>query len=115
MAAYAWVITKDHIADENAKCPSNNHAVGMIGPRHSDFWRDVKDEECAAKVRNHKWKRKFKMYDDDGELYYEGYFVDGNDEDATGLEPLDDFGTPNAGAVEIHYVDQDTGKWESIN
>lgn len=86
MKTYCWTITKDHIADETAKQGTNSNAVGVIGPRGATM---THDEIVKQGV-------KFKMYDDDGELYYEGYLVGGN-----GLEPLDDFGTPNAGAVRI--------------
>jgi hypothetical protein len=39
------------------------------------------------------------MKDDDGITYYEGEIYG----DYDGFEPLDDFGTPNAGAVSIWY------------
>ena len=41
---------------------------------------------------------KFRMYDDDGELYYEGY-----SNDDSSFDPLDDFGMPNAGCADIRY------------
>lgn len=53
---------------------------------------------------------KFKMYDDDGELYYEGRIVG---EDYHQLEPLDDFGMGNAGCTDIRYKNE-KGIWESI-
>lgn len=47
----------------------------------------------------------FEMYDDDDNLYYCGRLVG---EDATGFEPLDDFGTPNAGASYIKLYNEKT-------
>jgi hypothetical protein len=55
-------------------------------------------------------RQKFKMYDDDGILYYKGYLYG---DDADGFEPLDDFGMPNAGCVDIKYK-SNNGEWESL-
>lgn len=52
---------------------------------------------------------RFRMYDDDGILYYEGRA----DED-TSFEPLDDFGMPNAGCTYIKYWNDDEQKWETV-
>jgi len=75
---YGWVITKDIVCDGDDK--------GIIGPSGCNLSK----EEITKGER-------FTMYDDDGECYYEGYIVG----DYTGLEPLDDFGMPNAGCTEI--------------
>ena len=48
----------------------------------------------------------FKMYDDDGSLYYSGRLVTPDDEtpdDATAGAPLWDFGQPDSGCVTITY------------
>ena len=80
-APYRWKITKDHIGTE---------AAGVEGPRNAD--RDEKSNPS-----------RFSLYDADGECYYEGmiYGV------YSGFEPLDDFGTPNAGAVNVKL----NGEW----
>ena len=56
------------------------------------------------------------MYDGDGELYYEGRFMDttldGHDLPETAFGPLDDFGTPNAGCTHIKYFTNH--KWETL-
>ena len=92
---YQWKITKDHIADLSEPAPSNCNAVGMFGPRGYD---GSMDSEMT-------WK--FQMFDDDGELYYEGVQTE-NAEDA----PLYDFGLPNAGCTIIkHFV---KGKFETV-
>lgn len=54
----------------------------------------------------------FKMYDDDGELYYSGYSKPLTEVD--GFEPLDDFGMPNAGCTDIKYMNEKTTLYESL-
>jgi hypothetical protein len=50
----------------------------------------------------------FKMFDDDNEWYFDGIIVGIYD----GLEPLDDFGTPYAGATEIRFMKNN--HWEAL-
>lgn len=108
-SAYGWVIDKDHLAEE---FHDDTTAVGTMGPR------DIADA-LEKRLKNGEG-RKFKMYDDDGELYYSGRFVCTEGEEELGEEafgPLDDFGTPNAGAVRIMYqfTDQHGHKgWETL-
>jgi len=86
MATYGWIITKDHLAFDDAKPGTNCNAIGVIGPR-----------DCVHtehEIKSHGLP--FKMYDDDDELYYEGFLLGGD-----GFEPLEDFGTPNAGCTKI--------------
>ena len=79
-----WIITHDHIKDENDKVGD----AGTYGP----------GETTLTPEEIEKFGRVFKIYDDDGELYYTGKIIGGD-----GFEPLEDFGTPNAGATEIRY------------
>ena len=72
---YRWKITKDRV---------DTGAEGTEGPRNLD--PTIKDNPA-----------RFSMYDDDGECYYEGMIYG----DYDGFEPLDGFGTPNAGCTEI--------------
>lgn len=51
--------------------------------------------------------RRFKMYDDDGVLYFEGYAAEES------FEPLD-YATPRWGCTEIRYRNTESGKWESL-
>lgn len=51
---------------------------------------------------------RFRMFDDDGELYYEGLLTGTFD----GLEPLDDFGMPNAGCTSIEVFED--GRWAGV-
>ena len=81
-STYRWIIKHDHIG--------NGADVGVEGPGNAD------DEQTADPAQ-------FKMYDDDGELYYEGTLFGRYG----GFEPLDDFGTPNAGCTMIKI----NGKW----
>ena len=47
-------------------------------------------------------------FDDDGELYFEGYLLGGD-----GFEPLDDFGRPDSGCTAIK-MRNDKGEMEAI-
>ena len=80
-SAYNWTITRDYI--------DNGSEIGLTGP--------------INKSRHTANETAFKMYDDDGELYYAGTIWG----DFDGFEPLDDFGTPNAGCTEIRMRDSD--------
>jgi hypothetical protein len=105
-AHYAWVITKDCIDCD---------LVGTIGP-------STCPEELAAEggkaIRQHENADKFRLLDDDGEIYCYGYFLDyasPDDEDQpSGFEPLDDFGTASLGAVTIQYKSKATGEYETL-
>lgn len=96
---YAWIITEDHLADEGAPEGTNANAVGIIGP-------STASEEDIARLKAGEG-RTFKMYDDDTELYYTGRLVVSGgmtyDDEEACFGPLDDYGTPNAGAVMIRW------------
>ena len=96
---YAWIIDVDHLGE--GQPGTNNNAVGMIGPRDAS-------DAVSKRLATTKEGQGFRMYDDDGTLYYEGRIV-GRYE---GFEPLDDFGTPNAGCTSIQY--QHNGQWETL-
>ncbi len=81
-APYAWVITFDRI--------DNGAANGTAGPRNAS-------DALIARATKH--GKLFTMSDDDGQHYYTGYIIG----DYSGFEPLDDYGTPNAGCTEIRY------------
>jgi len=72
---YRWKITRDRI---------DTGAEGTEGPRNLDS--TIKSNPA-----------RFSMHDDDGECYYEGVIYGEFD----GFEPLEDFGTWNAGCTEI--------------
>lgn len=52
----------------------------------------------------------FRLLDDDGEVYYEGLSTDCDSDRA--FDPLDDYGTPNAGCTEIQY--KRGGAWVTL-
>lgn len=105
MSTYAWIITRDYLAEQSA---SDDNRAGVIGPSAAT------DEQVAALKVDGKPESStaFRMYDDDGELYYSGYYLgDPTSEDAFG--PLDDFGAPDSGCTEIRYRQPD-GKWTTL-
>jgi hypothetical protein len=73
---YRWKITHDHIED--------GRAIGVEGPGGLD--------ENITSNPTH-----FSLYDDDDNCYYQGMLYG----DFDGLEPLDDYGTPNAGCTYV--------------
>ena len=88
MSGYAWRIDRDRIEDGNAN--------GVQGP-----W-DCPDGDLTAIYGA---PEKFRMLDDDGEVYYYGRLWG----ECYGYEPLYDFGMPNAGCTRIDFrVD---GEW----
>jgi hypothetical protein len=123
--AYAWRITEDHLATDD------RDEAGIEGP--SEAPEDLlvlargktRTQGGPANVFD------FRMYDDDGELYYTGALalpkdvsLDDADEEAA-FGPLYDFGRPNAGAVRIDFLvdvpdDEDDGlngtyqEWETL-
>lgn len=115
-SSYAWIITKDYAPEPGAPEGTNLNAVGVVGPADAP-------DDLAARLRAGAGLR-FRMKDDDGETYYDGRLVARDMgapiavKDAEGfsgpivyggpeelMAPLDDFGTPNAGAVTIYYFD----------
>jgi hypothetical protein len=100
MSTYGWVVDTDHI---------DTGAAGTRGPS------DIPDQAVEQLDRGEGMR--WRVRDDDGELYYSGRLVlsggrsDGYDSEMFG--PLDDFGAPNAGAVTIEYQNK-TGEWEVL-
>lgn len=110
VAEYAWIIDVDHSPDPNYPEGSYCNAKGVCGPSTApDNLLDI--------LRNTQQGRRFKIFDDDGELYYEGRIIvdvpDGYDLQDEHFGPLWDFGTPNAGATDIQYLN-DSGLWETL-
>lgn len=93
----AWIIDVDHIAEPNAKPGTNANAVGVTGPSYAPS--DLKDEDYVFH---------FRLYDDDGELYYSGRSTK-----PYSLSPLD-FGKSNAGCTEIRYLVAGTERWLAV-
>lgn len=92
MGTYAWIITKDHLAEG-----VEDSDVGVQGPRAAS-------PEALARVSDGEG-RLFRMYDDDGELYYTGRLLDttGEYDEQACYAPLGDYGMPGAGCVVVKY------------
>lgn len=95
-ATYAWIIDHDHLSAEDGE----TGAVGTAGPAHAS------DELLARLDNGH--GHVFRLYDDDGELYYTGRGIwidhqDEPDEDAA-YGPLGDFGLPFAGCTSVRWA-----------
>jgi hypothetical protein len=103
MKRTCWTITEDHIADPKAEFGTNANAQYLCGPGEVDAiieeW-NARTGPLWARIASHPQAVPFRMLDDDGELYYTGAVLIGDEEDAE-LKPLDDFGKPNAGATTI--------------
>ena len=95
MKAFGWVITKDHINDGESEGYGRTMGAREPGP-----------------IRDHITKngQAFRLFDDDGELYYEGRFLMG--ENHTGFEPLD-WAMNNAGCTEIKFYEHQKG-WRTL-
>jgi hypothetical protein len=107
-STYGWIITRDYLDEEDPVdyLPSR---VGTEGPRDFDWvdpvWGDATE---------------FRMYDDDGVLYFEGMLLlddnrtdvwnEAEEEEAFG--PLYDFGQPDSGCTEIRY--KLNNQWKTI-
>jgi len=105
---YGWIIDKDLLYPEHQE--GVHSGPGVIGPRN--IHPDIEAQLLAGKGE------KFRMFDDDDELYYEGRIL--HDEDRPeahfdcGFEPLDDYGTPNSGCTRIDYLNPKTNEWETL-
>ena len=78
---YNWTITRDYI--------ESGAENGLTGP--------------SNKSRHTANETDFRMFDDDGALYYCGTIWG----EFQGFEPLDDFGMPSAGCTEIQLRGSD--------
>jgi hypothetical protein len=87
---YAFLIIAEH--DGSRLAP-----VEIIGP--SDC--KLTAEEIKEKSKTQE-ARKFRLKDEDGNIYARGYFY-GDSMSEDGFAPLDDYGTPNFGATDIEY------------
>lgn len=89
---YGWKITKNKIDDGNNL---------FSGPRNISY--------DSLKALRDGQGEKFRLIDDDGEIYFYGRIVG----DYNGFEPLDDLGTAY-GCTVIEYKNKETGIWEML-
>lgn len=100
-ASYGWIIDRELVTtpDDNRRYRETKGQEGLpsrsgwVGPRN--IRANVEKRLQAGEGQS------FKMYDDDGNLYYVGRYLGPDDE--TMFRPLDDLGTPDAGATRIDY------------
>lgn len=116
-SSYAWIITHDYICD-SLPIDSTRACTGQCGLKSPDCAVGVTGPHNAGNLTEKLMPggRKFKIYDDDGIHYYTGviYLDPDTSEGEDEFGPLDDFGTPNAGATEIRYKNDETGEWETL-
>lgn len=86
-AEYGWLVYESYIESGNF---GQAQPVEVTGPRGIS---DENHDKLKAGEGS-----EFELYDDDGVLYYKGRLIG---DDVTGFEPLEDYGTPNAGAVNM--------------
>ena len=72
---------------------------------------DSGKDEYWNKGRNHEGMFKFRLLDDDGEIYFYGYSSSCDDEAA--FEPLDCYGEAY-GCTAIEYKNPETGEYEEV-
>lgn len=90
-----WIIEVDRIADTTKSEGTNANAKGVHSRKY----------DPAVKLAH-----RFRMLDDDGEVYYEG-----RSDDDSSFAPLDHFGGPNAGATSIQYFENGKGGgWKTL-
>lgn len=104
---YAWVVDKDYISDETPVDDwgklSAAVAVDVCGPSDAT---DAQIERARSEGKA------FRMYDDDGILYYSGRCWTAEPDSEELFGPLDDYGMPNAGAVVIKY--REGNRWVTL-
>jgi len=94
-----WIITRDHIEEGAAKGVGSRHWNNDNHPEMFNVHDSNSnlDEAIQKVIKKYGLGIKFKLYDDDGELYYEGSMQ------VEDFHPMDDFGMPNSGCTELWY------------
>jgi hypothetical protein len=99
---FAWMITVDHLYKSAPDTFSDE--TGVTGP--SEAPDDLIDALEMDNQPKNAMTYTFRMYDDDGELYYTGRLITFSPDPSEEAlyAPLADFGGPNAGATLIKYT-----------
>ena len=83
-----------------------DHCKNEYDPRDQTGTQSANFNEVKAASLVHR----FRMYDDDNVLCYEG--LANTSDSAAAFAPLDDFGTPNVGCTSIFYLRGE--KWDML-
>ncbi|TSP14045.1 hypothetical protein [Cupriavidus campinensis] len=107
-----WIITRDHLHEKSPDTYSTcvgrgdcKKEVRLALPGVPKEARKAFDAELRKQM-----PFAFRLYDDDGELYYEGLSSDRDSE--TAFQPLD-WAMADSGCTRIDYK-QDDGTWETL-
>lgn len=102
-APYVWLITDDDLA-----APGDRADRSTAGPARvsEGLEKAIRSDDLPIGFT----RAVFRMYDDDGTLYYRGRMfyaeeLDGTEEQV--FAPLAEFGLPNAGCTRIAWNDDD--------
>lgn len=101
----AFIITRDSITPKGEE----GYGTGTIGPRTAR-------PDTIARLKAGEGES-FRLLDGDGIVYYHGLFIDDDEREGYDAEsefqPLDCYGTPNAGCAWIEYRNA-AGEWKEL-
>lgn len=102
-------ILRDHLAEQDSEDFTQSRAGWTFRYGFHEVYGDcvtrMKEADLPADVE---FTQKFRLFDDDGELYYEGVATARVD-----FAPLD-WAENDAGCTEIQYKNPKTGAWETL-
>lgn len=105
MSKYAWCITDDHLY-----APLKLQEMGLPS-RAGHYWTTTTTEPTFNRVAVLANGKKFRLYDDDGELHFSGRYLGSDSEDM--FAPLD-WAMADSGCTSICYLNDETGNWEQL-
>lgn len=116
-----WIITKDHISQrvcETLGDPVTTHAdrTFRAGRQWKEQFRSADDAQKADMLATLKAEMnyEFRLYDDDGELYYEGLCKDLDDQSGDdAFEPLD-WAMMDSGCTTMKYRKKGETAWQTL-
>lgn len=111
--AKAWMIDKDLInTDIEVGTWGNQNGVCLM--RGGKVKGTTHKNETVCPALDSDLSVKFRIKDDDGELYYEGRMTHALADSPDVLRPLDDFATPNAGATTLEIWSNVKNDWDIV-
>jgi hypothetical protein len=111
-----WIITQDHLTKTLENCPSRVDTFNTHNAKRLEKWNAAEREQQVALLRE--WTaecdHEFRLYDDDGELYYSGVCLklDQMSGDSA-FEPLD-WARADAGCERMDYRKKGETKWKIL-